>query len=129
MPKNTKSEKLVAATAHILKVRGWEKANLPIGQSALALDLFLVIAYNTLRGEPVTLKLLFHSIGFSEAGIRKHLRRLLKEGWCALEDGANDKRLRHVVAQPQMLLALEDYVKVIEMVSVPDTAEDRGVNK
>jgi hypothetical protein len=38
------------------------KNNLPIEQSALALDLLLVISYNTLKGKPLTLKLLFHSI-------------------------------------------------------------------
>lgn len=77
------------------------------------MDLFLVIAYNTLRGKPLTLKLLFHSIDFSEAGIRKHLRRMLTDGWCALEGAEHDKRLRHVVAQPKMLLALADYIHVL----------------
>jgi len=105
---------LIPATENALKVRDWEKANLPIEQSALALDLFLVIAYNSLRGKPLTLKSLFHSIDFSEAGIRKHLRRLLSEGWCVLEGSEHDKRLRHVVAQPKMLYALEDYIEVLK---------------
>jgi hypothetical protein len=97
-----------------LKVRDWEKNNLPIEQSALALDLFLVISYNTLKGKPLTLKLLFHSIDFSEAGIRKHLKRLLVDGWCSLEGTEHDKRLRHVVAQPKMLSALTDYTEVLK---------------
>lgn len=129
MPKNLKSSKIIATTEHILKVRGWEKANLPIEQSALALDLFLVIAYNTLRGQPVTLKLLFHSVDFSEAGIRKHLRRLLSQGWCTLENGVHDKRLRHVIAQPQMLRALEDYVKVLERAFSTGKAGDQGAGR
>lgn len=108
------SNSLIPATENALKVRDWEKANLPIEQSALALDLFLVIAYNSLRGKPLTLKSLFHSIDFSEAGIRKHLRRLLSEGWCVLEGSEHDKRLRHVVAQPKMLYALEDYIEVLK---------------
>ena len=82
---NKNNRELIPVTESALKVRNWEKTNLPIEQSALAMDLFLVIAYNTLRGKPLTLKLLFHSIDFSEAGIRKHLRRMLSEGWCALE--------------------------------------------
>ena len=108
------SNSFIPATENALKVRDWEKANLPIEQSALALDLFLVIAYNSLRGKPLTLKSLFHSIDFSEAGIRKHLRRLLSEGWCVLEGSEHDKRLRHVVAQPKMLYALEDYIEVLK---------------
>ncbi len=106
-------KELIPATEKALKVRDWEKANLPIEQSALAMDLFLIIAYNTLCGKPLTLKLLFHSINFSEAGIRKHLRKLLSENWCRLEGVEHDKRLRHVVAQPKMLHALEDYIEVL----------------
>jgi len=94
-----------------LLIRG--NAILPIEQSALAMDLFLVIAYNTLRGKPLTLKLLFNSIDFSEAGIRKHLRRMLSDNWCSLEGTEHDKRLRYVVAQPKMLHALEDYIGVL----------------
>ena len=71
---------LILPTQKAIEVRAWEKAHLPIEQSALALDLFLVIAYNTLCDRPLTLKLLFCSIDFSEAGIRKHLRRMLAEG-------------------------------------------------
>lgn len=115
MPKRLKNKKeLIPATENALKVRSWERAHLPIEQSALALDLFLAIAYNTLCGKPLTLKLLFHSIDFSEAGIRKHLRRLITEEWCALVGSEHDKRLRHVVAQPKMLEALQDYIEVLQ---------------
>ena len=114
MSAKSSSKNLTSVTESVLRVRGWEKLNLPIEQSALALDLFLVIAYNSIQGKPLTLKLLFHSLGFSEAGIRKHLRRLLTEGWCSLEGAEHDKRLRHVVAQPKMLEALESYVEVLE---------------
>jgi hypothetical protein len=111
-PENYKE--LLPITENAIKVRDWEKCNLPIEQSALALDLFLVIAYNTLKGKPLTLKLLFHTIDFSEAGIRKHLKRLLADGWCALEGAEHDKRLRHVVAQPKMLSALTDYTIILK---------------
>lgn len=113
LPDKTNQE-LIPVTESALKVRDWEKANLPIEQSALAMDLFLTIAYNSLRGKPLTLKLLFHSIDFSEAGIRKHLRRMIQEGWCALQGSEHDKRLRHVVAQPKMLSALTDYIQVLQ---------------
>lgn len=112
--KDQEPNDLIPVTENALRVRVWEKANLPIEQSALALDLFLVIAYNTLRGEPLTLKVLFHSLSFSQAGIRKHLRRMLTEGWCTLEGNEHDKRLRHVVAQPKMLDALKDYILVLK---------------
>lgn len=112
-PPATFGNELLSSTEKAIKVRAWEKANLPIAQSTLALDLFLVIAYNTLCEQPPTLKLLFCSINFSEAGIRKHLRRMLDEGWCSLEGCPNDRRLRRVVAQPKMLAAMTDYVAVL----------------
>lgn len=114
MNKEKSTKEVIPITENAIKVRDWEKSNLPIEQSALALDLFLVIAYNTLKGKPLTLKLLFHSIDFSEAGIRKHLKRLLADGWCSLEGTEHDKRLRHVIAQPKMLSALTDYTEVLK---------------
>ena len=106
-------KKLIPITKSVLRVREWERKNLPIEQSQLALDLFLIISYNTLIEKPLTLKQLFHSIDFSEAGIRKHLRRLLNEEWCQLRGDSNDKRLKLVVAQPKMLLALDEYSKIL----------------
>ena len=94
-------------------VGDWEKKHLPVENSALALDLFLLISYNTLIDKPLTLKLLFHSTVFSEAGIRKHLRRWVDGDWCLLVGDVRDKRLKYVVAQPKMLLALSDYLKVL----------------
>ena len=109
-----KSQKaLIPITENVMSVRDWERKHLPIEQSALALDLFLLISYNTLIGRPLTLKILFHSVDFSEAGIRKHLRRLLTEEWCLLIGNEHDRRLRHVVAQPKMLQALNAYSKVL----------------
>lgn len=108
-----KKENIIHVVDNIIKVHSWERNHLPIEQSALALDLFVVIAYNSLIGKPLTLKQLFYSIEFSEAGIRKHLKRLLSEDWCKLEGTKHDKRLRHVVAQPKMLESLHSYVDVL----------------
>jgi hypothetical protein len=104
---------LIPFTESVIRVREWERKYLPIEQSQLALDLFLIISYNTLIDKPLNLKLLFHSTGFSEAGIRKHLRRLLADEWCHLIGEERDKRLRFVVAQPKMLLALSEYSKIL----------------
>ena len=105
--------KLIPITENAIRVREWEKNNLPIEQSALALDLFLFISYNTLIGKPLTLKVLFHSLEYSEAGIRKQLRRLLQDEWCLITGNEVDRRLRYVVAQPKMLQALNAYSRVL----------------
>jgi len=107
------SKVLIPFTKNVMLVRDWEKKHLPVENSALALDLFLLISYNTLIDKPLTLKLLFHSTVFSEAGIRKHLRRWVDGDWCLLVGDVRDKRLKYVVAQPKMLLALSDYLKVL----------------
>jgi predicted transcriptional regulator len=110
---NKSISKIINFSEILIQLMAWEKSNLPIEQSALALDLFLVIVHNTLRDRPLTLKQLFNSVDFSEAGIRKHLKRLLAEGWCSLEGSAKDKRLRHVVAQAKMLAALDRYTEAM----------------
>lgn len=104
---------LLPITRSALRVREWERKNLPIEQSQLALDLFLMISYNTLLEKPLTLKQLFHSIEFSEAGIRKHLTRLLNDDWCVLISDKSDKRIKLVVAQSKMLVALSEYSKLL----------------
>lgn len=122
---NKSIHKIINFLEKLIQLRAWEKSNLPIEQSALALDLFLVIAHNTLRDQPLTLKQLFNSVDFSEAGIRKHLKRFLAEGWCSLEGSAKDKRLRQVVAQAKMLAALDRYTeamcKTVESLDKEDT--------
>ena len=104
---------LLPITRSALRVREWERKNLPIEQRQLALDLFLMISYNTLLEKPLTLKQLFHSIEFSEAGIRKHLTRLLNDDWCVLISDKSDKRIKLVVAQSKMLVALSEYSKLL----------------
>ena len=113
MPIKTSSKVLIPFTKNVMLVRAWEKKHLPVENSALALDLFLLISYNTLIDKPLNLKLLFHSTIFSEAGIRKHLRRWIDGEWCLLVGDVRDKRLKYVVAQPRMLLALAEYLKVL----------------
>ena len=111
---HTSPKVLIPFTKNAMLVRDWEKQHLPVENSALALDLFLLISYNTLIDKPLTLKLLFHSTIFSEAGIRKHLRRWIDGEWCALEIDGRDKRLKFVVARPKMLLALSHYQKMLK---------------
>lgn len=113
MSKKKNHKALIPITETVIKVREWERKHLPIEQSQLALDLFLIISYNTLIEKPLTLKLLFHSTDFSETGIRKHLHRLLIDEWCQVVGDVRDKRLKFVVAQPKMLSALSEYSKIL----------------
>ena len=82
-------------------------------RSTLAYDMLAVIAHHTIAGKPLSLKHLFTLLNYSEAGVRKQLRRCIRDGWIALGNVSNDKRVRVVVAQPKLLLTLYDYADLL----------------
>jgi hypothetical protein len=103
-------------TEAMLTVRDWEEENLPIERSALAYDLLAVTAHHTVVGMPLSLKHLFTLLNYSEAGVRKQMRRCIRDGWITLESVRNDKRVRVVVAQPKLLMALKEYADLLRNV-------------
>jgi hypothetical protein len=103
-------------TEAMLTVRDWEEGNLPMERSALTYDLLAVTAHHTVVGTPLSLKHLFTLLNYSEAGVRKQLRRCISEGWICLESVSNDKRVRIVVAQPKLLIALQEYADLLRTV-------------
>ena len=113
MPPYTELQQITEA---MLTVRDWEEENLPIERSALAYDLLAVTAHHTVVGTPLSLKHLFTLLNYSEAGVRKQMRRCIRDGWIDLESVSNDKRVRVVVAQPKLLLALKEYADLLRNV-------------
>jgi hypothetical protein len=101
-------------TEAILNVRNWEEDNLPLEQSALAYDLLTLASHHTISGTPLSLKQLFLLLEYSEAGVRKQLRRCIKEGWLKLVGSKKDKRVRVVIAEPKLLQALSDYAELLK---------------
>lgn len=110
MPPYTELQPITEA---MLTVRGWEEENLPMERSALAYDLLAVTAHHTVVGTPLSLKHLFTLLNYSEAGIRKQLRRCINEGWISLQSVSNDRRVRVVAAQPKLLTALQEYADLL----------------
>lgn len=104
----------IPITANALKIRAWEKINIPNGQSGIAVEICLLISHYTMTGSPLTLKTLFYSMEFSEAGIRKQLRYLIKEQWILLLGNSKDKRLKHVLATEKMLNTINNYSSLIK---------------
>jgi hypothetical protein len=115
MRTNQFQKQLSLTTRNALFVREWERKNLPIEQSFLALDLFLLISHHTLIDKPLTLKLLCNSVYSSETGIRKHLRRFINDEWCVLIGCDRDRRIRHIIALPKMLDTLSAYSQVLSV--------------
>lgn len=103
-------------TEAILTVRNWEEDNLPLEQSSLAYDLLTITSHYTVVGTPPSLKQLFLLLDYSEAGVRKQLRRCIKEGWLRLDGSDVDKRVRVVIAEPKLLLAMKDYAELLKTV-------------
>lgn len=102
-------QSVAQVTTALIAVRTWEKSNLPISQSTLAYEIFLLITHHTVCDKPLTLHQLFYSIDYSETGIRKQLAKLISDDWCSLVSGTSDKRLKHVVASEKMLQVLDHY--------------------
>lgn len=87
---------------------------MPLEQSALAYDLLTLASHHTISGTPLSLKQLFLLLEYSEAGVRKQLRRCIKDGWLRLDGSTNDKRVRVVVAEPKLLQTLTDYAELLK---------------
>lgn len=106
-------ESLQPVTTAILQVRSWEDANLPMEQSTLAFDLISLVTHQTIHGKPISLKHLFISLNYSEAGIRKQLRRCIKEQWLRLDGSTSDGRVRLVIAEPKLVALFHKYGELL----------------
>jgi hypothetical protein len=115
LPKITENFSLAIPIAcNALNIHEWVKSNIPNGQSGLALELFTLISFTNLISEPVSLKVLFHSMSYSEAGIRKQLRRLIKDGWVYLEANSNDRRVKKIIAHETMMETFFNYANILK---------------
>ena len=99
----------------LVRTQRFEQERLPIERSMLCRELILLIALHTLKDRPLIVKALFHSVEYSELGARKHLRRLLKDGWCVLVPAKDDSRKRYVVAAEKMLELFRNYYASVEI--------------
>ena len=100
-------------TRSVQHIRQWEDAHLPVSQSRLAFDLFMLIADSAETESPMTLKRLFHSLRYSERGIRYVLKQFVDGGWCEIIGHADDKRSRIVVATDKLRIAVREYEAVV----------------
>ena len=114
MVASTRKKITISIAKTVLQVREWKRENLPNANSELALELFFVISYHSLLEKPLNLKVLFCTLNFSEAGIRKQLQLLLNDEWITFVGNQNDKRSKHVVAQPKMITAFNKYCLLLK---------------
>ena len=97
----------------VCQIRIWEDAHLPLSQSRIAFDLFMLIGYSSQVSQPMTLKELFNSLKYSERGIRYVLEQFVDGGWCEIVGHEQDKRFRLVVATQRLVDKLAEYEHVV----------------
>ena len=75
----------------LMKFRVLIHRHLGIQSSLIPFDILLLVKANEGVND-VTIKLLLAGLSHSQTGVRYHLKRLIAEGWLALNKGEIDKR-------------------------------------
>ncbi len=97
----------------VIDIRLWEERNLPLSQSRVAFDLFILIAHCSCTLKPLTLKRLFSTLKYSERGVRNVLEQFIVGGWCEVVCDTDDKRCRYIMATKRLTDAFESYKNVV----------------
>lgn len=104
---------------NLLAVRQWEDAHLPLDGSLLAYDLLTVVAHHTMLGQALNLKQLNTELNYSEAGVRKQLKRFIAQGWLELKNNKNDKRVKFIYATSRLLKILTKHQQLLSRTYPP----------
>lgn len=107
----------------VINIRKWEEKNLPLSQSRISFDLFILIARSYEGQQPYTLKKIFNSLNYSQRGVRYVLDQMINQGWCILIENDLDKRFKFVVGTDLMGSKLLEY-KMMVMSMYKDISDD-----
>lgn len=77
----------------LLAIRSWERRNLPLANSLMAAEILYFVTAKA-GSEPVRVKDLHLTLGYSEARVRQILHALTDGGWIAIEKHGDDARMR-----------------------------------
>ena len=116
LQKNPLLSQYKLVVSHQQFLRKWEEENLPFAYSMLSKDLFIFLALNGCIDEAPNYKQLFYSFTtYSQSGIRKHLRRMIKDGWIEIKGSKSDKRLRKIVPTQKFRNALGQWIENLQI--------------
>ena len=116
LQKNPLLSQYKLVVSHQQFLRKWEEENLPFANSMLSKDLFIFLALNGCIDEAPNYKQLFYSFTtYSQSGIRKHLRRMIKDGWIEIKGSKSDKRLRKIVPTQKFRNALGQWIENLQI--------------
>jgi hypothetical protein len=87
-----------------------ERKIFPVENSLLVLDLILLVMKSYLSNENLSLKQIFLSLEYSDNGIRKKIRKLIKDDWLKIIAYKKDKRIKLIFPTNKLLISFEKYI-------------------
>ena len=97
-------------------VREWERANLPLHQPQIVLD---ILIYSQLSGSEFPdagMKDLHLNIQHSEDRVREVRKKLIKNGWMDVVAHGVDGRSKCIRPTPRLISLFEEYQKIYKMI-------------
>lgn len=119
---------LVRFTDAVIAARRWQHHHFGVIGGQLAFDLVAVVMAHRLTGglrpgRDLTVKHLVASLPYSEAGVRKKLRRVLADGWVQMVPSPHDGRVRVIKPRAKLMDAWAEYEDlVMSRLRAADTA-------
>lgn len=121
----------------IIRLRQWQNENFPMHLSLIGLDVFFHIARLALNNRDTLIKDLYNALPYSEPAIRKHLQRMVSEGYILEQESSDDLRSKAFRLTPKALCQVDAFlhyrvaqkpaVKLSPSEAVPATTK-RSVN-
>lgn len=94
-------------------IRAWEDRQLPMSQSRIAFDLFLLLFEAFRRPREMSLKVVVNSLNYSERGIRYVLDQFIDDRWCELKRHQLDGRTRLIVPTEKLVAVAHEYERFV----------------
>jgi hypothetical protein len=93
----------------LIELRNWGDANLPTYGSLICYDLALHLLSGVGEERPIGLKQTYLALPYSEAHLRRNLRRFEQDNWVELKQHPDDARNRLIEPTEKMLNAYREY--------------------
>lgn len=105
---------LLLNTQKLNELSRWGKKLFPIRNSSIVFDLILIVNHYNLINQNLTLKKIFLSLPYSENGIRKQIRHLVKFGWLDIYKSRIDGRIKLVKPSKKLIKSYKKYCDLLD---------------
>jgi DNA-binding MarR family transcriptional regulator len=104
---------------NMLKIRKWERANLPLLKPQIALDVLLYSMITATRSYPRPTKEVHLEIGYSQDRVRETIGMLVCDNWLAREPCLRDRRIVCLHPTDRAISLMREYEKCTEVSITP----------